>query len=497
MKKQILNTIGLAAIAALLCVTCGDNGLDTSPKKIGDVDRFLGRNNPAKVVFKTPMSKTLIPADSLPPEIHRGIPLEVEVEVQDRYGNAVGANVPVTITSQKPTVANVSSESATTNADGIATFVANVTNGTALEQFELYATLTANGAKDTALMRVARAMNQLVVFFSDTGNGSNKWQTYFDPDVVINGVIGEWYKVTVKAVAPDSVLPGRSGAVLVVSNAQYLVFAATPGGTPATVFTMTGSVATFWVGGDPSSPYDISDCIQVTKLQTTTPDDVDYSVMQGIRCGIRFVMPTTPIVTTFKDERDGKEYKKVTIGTQTWMAENLNYEVLNNTDGSICISYYNGYYNSADSCAKYGRLYNWETAMGGTRSSSANPSGVQGVCPAGWHLPSDAEWTALTEYIGDASKAGTKLKSSTGWTSSINVQGGTNEYGWSALPGGFGSTVSVYYDDDAGNVGYWWSATEYGANNAWYRGMDYDREGVRRDYGGKSYYLYSVRCVEN
>ena len=159
----------------------------------------------------------------------------------------------------------------------------------------------------------------------------------------------------------------------------------------------------------------------------------------------------------FTDGRDGKVYAKVTIGTQTWFAENLNYDVPDNTT-DVC------YNNSNDNCVKYGRLYNWSTAMNGVSSSNKVPSEVQGVCPVGWHLPSNGEWTQLTDYVGGTSKAGTKLKSSAGWNSYSGVPFGTDEYGFSALPGGSG--YSDGYFINAGYYGDWWSATESNAVNA-------------------------------
>jgi len=189
----------------------------------------------------------------------------------------------------------------------------------------------------------------------------------------------------------------------------------------------------------------------------------------------------TPTKTPFVDDRDGKTYNKVTIGTQTWMAENLNYDdPIITTDAC--------YDNNPDSCAKYGRLYDWYTAMGGANSSTAVPSGVQGVCPVGWHLPSDDELEILVNYVGGYEIAGTKLKSETGWNNNGSV---TDEYGFSALPGGFGGGGSFY---SAGFSGLWWSATEGSDSMAWYRYSG----GV---YVGREPYskanLLSVRCVQN
>src|SRR5574344_459914 len=129
----------------------------------------------------------------------------------------------------------------------------------------------------------------------------------------------------------------------------------------------------------------------------------------------------------FTDDRDGQVYKTVVIGTQTWMAENLNYAV----DSSWC------YENSADSCSKYGRLYQWIAAMGVSASYNGAIFGDsvnhQGACPAGWHVPTSGEWDTLATAVGGSDTAGTKLKSTGGWYSSGN---GTDSYGFSALPAG-------------------------------------------------------------
>jgi uncharacterized protein (TIGR02145 family) len=171
----------------------------------------------------------------------------------------------------------------------------------------------------------------------------------------------------------------------------------------------------------------------------------------------------------FIDERDGKKYTYVRIGDQTWMAENLNY----NAPGSECYEYLES------NCDTYGKLYDWNTALT--------------VCPAGWHLPSDAEWTALTDFVGGTSTAGTKLKAVDGWTSYTGITN-DDKYGFSALPGGFGPSGGIFYD--VGLDGGWWSATEYNSSNAYLRDMDYRYEDVYRGNDGKSY-LYSVRCMRS
>jgi len=182
---------------------------------------------------------------------------------------------------------------------------------------------------------------------------------------------------------------------------------------------------------------------------------------------------TTSVVTEFVDSRDGKSYKKVTIGTQIWMAENLNY----NLSGSKC------YDNSSTKCDEYGRLYNWFQA--------------KKVCPAGWHLPSDAEWTTLTDYVGGEKTAGKQLRSTSGWTwnNGDNISGnGTDKYEFSALPGGRGDPDGDF--SSVGEGGIWWSATKGNDGSAWYWGMYYNGWYMYRDNMDKKY-LYSVRCIQD
>jgi len=172
--------------------------------------------------------------------------------------------------------------------------------------------------------------------------------------------------------------------------------------------------------------------------------------------------------STFTDSRDGNSYEFVKIGTQTWMAENLNYNDKDNASGSKC------YNNSEANCAIYGRLYNWETA--------------NTACPDGWHLPSNAEWSTLVKLASSTVTATSaeRLKNPSGWND--NSGNGSDYYGFAALPGGYGS--SGFYS--VGSGGCWWSATEYyTAAYRWYMG-----EGVSSDPMDRSY-LYSVRCLQD
>ena len=223
-----------------------------------------------------------------------------------------------------------------------------------------------------------------------------------------------------------------------------------------------------------------------------------------------FYKPTIEETTTgtFTDARDGNQYNWVKIGDQIWMAENLAYLPSVNmvADGSedAAGSYYYVYgYNGtnvADAKATanyttYGVLYNWTAAMDGEASSTTNPSGIQGVCPTGWHLPSDAEWTELTDYLGGTSVAGGKLKETgtTHWTSPNT--GATNETGFTALPGGRRLSYGAF--DSIGLYGVWWSATEDNATDAWNRYMSYYDSFVFRYYHLDKELGFSVRCVRD
>jgi len=202
----------------------------------------------------------------------------------------------------------------------------------------------------------------------------------------------------------------------------------------------------------------------------------------------------------FTDSRDGKVYRKVTIGGKTWMAENLNFAAKGSKcygEGGVVVVDVDEEGNPINptklsnaevqaNCAKYGRLYDWETA--------------NKACPSGFHLATDDEWTALENAVVGRSMmrggerytdAGTKLKSTAGWNEDGN---GTNDFGWSALPGGYGSSGGSF--GSAGNYGDWWSATEDGATHARGRNMGYNYEDVLRINYDKTD-LFSVRCAQD
>ena len=239
--------------------------------------------------------------------------------------------------------------------------------------------------------------------------------------------------------------------------------------------------------------------------------DINYYVVAyatnsvGTAYGNEVTFTTNQGIATFTDTRDSHEYHWVTIGNQIWMSENLAFlpSVSPSSSGSYTDPYYYVYDYQGNSVseakeisnyATYGVLYNWPAAMVGASSSSTNPSGVQGVCPDGWHLPSDAEWTELIDYLGGVSVAGGKLKEigTIHWVSPN--EGTTNENGFTALPGGIRNDDGTF--DYFGHSGRWWSATEYGTNGTWYRAMYYGNSIVGR-YNDYKEIGNSVRCVKD
>jgi uncharacterized protein (TIGR02145 family) len=234
---------------------------------------------------------------------------------------------------------------------------------------------------------------------------------------------------------------------------------------------------------------------------------------------------------SFKDSRDGRVYKTVKIGNQVWMAENLNVDRFRNGDPipeartkeewlkadenkQPAWCYYD---NNPANGTKYGKLYNW---------FAVNDS--RGLAPAGYHIPSDAEWTQLTDFLG--SEAGTKMKSTSGWksytsrglktcpnckdwnaeyrkkvpcqtckdTRSVPIfthsGNGTNSSGFSGLPGGFRDVNGAF--NDVGEYGVWWGSTENNTDSAWHRYLSYSSGYVDRNGGSKEGGL-SVRCLRD
>lgn len=258
----------------------------------------------------------------------------------------------------------------------------------------------------------------------------------------------------------------------------------------------------------------LEDLVSEGTIDTTIGEDIisDVKEIQGEwTCGEPFV-----------DERDGHVYQTVKIGDQCWMAENLAFlpEVNQPTQVTDIVPHYYvyGYYGTDVTEAKqhenystYGVLYNWPAVMAGSAGSSTNPSGVQGICPSGWHLPSDAEWEQLAQYISEQMGpyeisgimwlgVGGHLKATSGWyyeSGGYYYEGnGTDDFGFSALPGGYvsGRDAGGFYS--VGTNGHFWSSTENDSSTAWYRYLSFQSDGLLRYYNFRKAGA-SVRCIRD
>ncbi|MDR3012210.1 MAG: InlB B-repeat-containing protein [Chitinispirillales bacterium] len=203
---------------------------------------------------------------------------------------------------------------------------------------------------------------------------------------------------------------------------------------------------------------------------------------------------------SFIDERDGQCYRTVVIGDQTWMAENLNWAGVGGGLGWC-------YANNSANCEIYGRLYDWSMVMGFDASCndiscvSQVHSPHRGICPDGWHVPSDAQWSTLVNFVGaiaggSSSTAGTRLRALTGWEPfSGTLIPGTDVHGFSALPGGSRNTGGNFWN--VGTAGHWWSATEAGATHARDRVMNSSYSYVNTLWPPKTGGFFSLRCVRD
>ncbi|GBU22894.1 hypothetical protein R80B4_02807 [Fibrobacteres bacterium R8-0-B4] len=193
-------------------------------------------------------------------------------------------------------------------------------------------------------------------------------------------------------------------------------------------------------------------------------------------CGKKDAPATDAAAGTLADPRDGQKYKTAVIGGRTWMAQNLNYPT---ESGSWC------YGDDKSNCAKYGRLYDWETA--------------KTVCPDGWKLPSRDEWTELFNAASPAAD-GNELKSASGWDDRVSADdngkvyknNGTDNYGFSALPGGYRAGDGSF--SNIGGGGSWWTAAEKSNDNAYYMEITWNN-GADEGGGGKGN-GFSVRCLK-
>ena len=209
---------------------------------------------------------------------------------------------------------------------------------------------------------------------------------------------------------------------------------------------------------------------------------------------------------------DGNVYDAVQIGSQIWMAQNL--RATRYADGTSLYSYYAEsyvrFYTIEDS-VDYGVLYNWKAVMRNSSSSSSNPSGVQGICPDGWHVPSDAEWTQLTDYVssqiqytcdGNSTHIAKALAANVDWNESGNPGAignslaSNNATGFSALPAGY-HTFEYFGHEGMKNQACFWSATSLDALNAYSRKLKYESSVVSDENISSRETGLSVRCIRD
>ncbi|MDP1621351.1 MAG: fibrobacter succinogenes major paralogous domain-containing protein [Bacteroidales bacterium] len=198
----------------------------------------------------------------------------------------------------------------------------------------------------------------------------------------------------------------------------------------------------------------------------------------------------TPDLTDY----DGNAYPVVRIGNKQWMARNLRAIHYANGTPIVNAMVYSG---DTSDIAAYGLLYNWNAIMHLEASSNLNPSGVQGVCPGGWHLPSENEWLELLGYYGGTSAAGGPLKEASYFHWAQPNTGASNVSGLTLQPGGYAVFAGgqLVYGEKQFNGNYW-SCTEYDVNRAYDFSFYYDYSGVYHVNNSKGMY-FSVRCVKN
>ena len=175
-----------------------------------------------------------------------------------------------------------------------------------------------------------------------------------------------------------------------------------------------------------------------------------------------------------RDTRDGQKYKIVQIGDQVWMAENLNYDM----EGSVCREF--------EVFTMYGCFYDWDAAMK--------------ACPRGWHLPSEDDWTTLVVFAGGTKIAGGKLKATTAWDEKGNYSAGTDDYGFTALPGGVALDRSETRGEGRLSIissgAFFWSSAEIDEDEAFTLNLRYEND-TTGWFENKKNTLISVRCIKN
>jgi uncharacterized protein (TIGR02145 family) len=304
------------------------------------------------------------------------------------------------------------------------------------------------------------------------------------------------------SVTPSTIPGAPTIGTATAGNAQASVTFTPPasnGGAAITGYTVTSSPGSF-IGTGSASP------IIVTGLANDTPYTFTV-VATNVNGSSSPSSPSNSITLTTISDRDGNFYKTVSIGSQAWMAENLKTSKYNNGDpiltkaGDVTTETtgYQWIYNdnAGNEVATYGRLYNYFAV-----------TDLRGVCPIGWRVPTDGDFTTLRDYLvnngfgfgGSGINIGKALASTSGWTVSTTAgdvgyqQASNNITGFNALPSGFLNGAGGLYQE-LGASAYWRTTTSTGAFSSWYFTLQYNFGYLgRNDYG--SWNGYAVRCVK-
>ena len=247
-----------------------------------------------------------------------------------------------------------------------------------------------------------------------------------------------------------------------------------------------------------SSEIAIETIVSAASVDSASPDTVESAVPVNPVIEDTSLCANVP-ATVLCDKRDGQLYRTVQIGSQVWMAQNLNFAVSN----SWCYS------NSLENCSNYGRLYQWAAAMNLDNAYSHSLAGElleekhQGICPDGWYVPSDKDMDALVHFVQESNKAaglaseevGTSLRKDSGWEENDEEIDGTNRYGFAAIPAGYrdanGSFAFMGEEAD------FWVAEEVDNGTlAPHWSMYYANQTFNGEYKNLKAFAFSVRCIK-